>query len=77
MTEAVATEKKFRGTLTFDVDKEGMEKVYEAAKLLGGAGIEFDTGACSDEDGRYHLDWELDWSLKGVILHRVEEVDSQ
>jgi len=41
---------------------DGMEKLFEAERLLGEIGITFDTGV-----GGGSRDWEWDWSLSGPV----------
>lgn len=56
-------------TLEFDVqgwDKEKMDKLYAAEKLLGELGLEFDTGTSIGDDKKWIArHWELDHSLNG------------
>lgn len=62
-----------RATLQFPI-KAGTpewEHLIEAEKHLTKAGITFDTGYALQEHIR---DWELDWSLEGAHLARVEEM---
>lgn len=44
----------------FDVDEDQLDKVFEAERLLGEAGVQFDTGAPIDGSPRVKRVWHLD-----------------
>jgi len=51
--------------LLLESDKEDLEKILEAEKLLREAGIEFDTGMPIDGSPKVIREWFLDGSGKG------------
>ncbi|MHC4121989.1 MAG: hypothetical protein ACYSSI_00315 [Planctomycetota bacterium] len=60
----MSTPRECEVTVSFEVPKNKMQHIYNAATELAKAGITFDTGGTCTDPVSY--DWEFDGSLKGA-----------